>query len=76
MWIFVLNLSDSCIAVMLFCNAIFLIYTAIISPAQIFLWDNEDDCNTFPTLFLDLCVDSFFMVIILSIFGICTVFSI
>ena len=49
-------------AVMLFLNALFLLYTAILSPAQIFLWDNDDDCNMFPTLYLDLCIDSFFMV--------------
>jgi hypothetical protein len=41
----------------------FLLYTAVVAPVQIFLWEfDEAECNTFPTLYLDLFVDSFFIV--------------
>jgi hypothetical protein len=41
-----------------------LLYTAIIAPAQVFLWEfNEEECNTFPTLYFDILVDLFFLVI-------------
>jgi hypothetical protein len=43
-------------------SGISLLYTAVVVPAQIFLWDYSDPCNTFPTLFLDVAVDSFFLV--------------
>ncbi len=39
-----------------------LLYTAVVVPAQIFLWDYTEPCNTFPTLIFDVAVDSFFMV--------------
>jgi hypothetical protein len=39
-----------------------LLYTAIVVPIQILVWDYNDPCNKFPTLFLDLFVDSFFLV--------------
>ena len=48
---------------MLFLNALFLLYTATIVPVQIMLWDYTDPCNRFPTLYLDLGVDTFFLVI-------------
>jgi len=39
-----------------------LLYTAIIAPVQIFLWEfNDEECNKFPTLFFDVLVDVFFM---------------
>ena len=50
-------------AVVLFLNALFLLYTAIIVPVQIFMWDYTDPCNKFPTIYLDLCVDTFFLVL-------------
>jgi hypothetical protein len=48
---------------MMFFSGISLLYTAVVVPAQIFLWDYSDPCNTFPTLFLDIIIDSFFLVI-------------
>ena len=46
----------------------FLLYTAVIAPAQIFLWESdEEECKVFPTLYIDLCVDAFFIVSFLSI---------
>jgi hypothetical protein len=47
---------------MLFCSAALLLYTAVIVPVQICLWTYDDPCNTFPTLFFDVIVDTFFMV--------------
>ncbi len=45
-----------------------LFYTAIIAPAQVFLWEfNDDECNSFPTLYFDVFVDSFFMVRSISV---------
>jgi hypothetical protein len=46
----------------MFFSGISLLYTAVVVPAQIFLWDYSDPCNTFPTLYLDVLVDSFFLV--------------
>jgi hypothetical protein len=39
-----------------------LLYTAIIVPVQILMWNYEDPCVMFPTLYFDLLVDLFFMV--------------
>ncbi len=40
-----------------------LLYTAIIAPVQIFLWEfNEEECNMFPSLYFDVFVDLFFIV--------------
>ena len=51
------------LAVFLFLSGTLLLYTAIISPAQIFLWDfKEEECNVFPTLYFDIVVDLFFLV--------------
>ena len=47
---------------MLFMSGILLLYSAIIVPFQICMWDYSDPCNTFPTLFFDLFVDTFFIV--------------
>ena len=48
---------------MLFCSAALLLYTAVIVPVQICLWTYDDPCNTFPTLYFDAVVDTFFMVL-------------
>jgi hypothetical protein len=50
------------VAAMLFFSGMLLLYTAIVVPAQIFLWDYTDLCSKFPTLYFDVLVDSFFMV--------------
>ena len=47
---------------MLFCSGIFLFYTAMVSPVQIFMWNYTDECNKFPTLYFDVLVDFFFLV--------------
>jgi hypothetical protein len=50
-------------AVIVFLSGFFLLYTAVIAPVQIFLWEADDgECETFATFYFDLCVDSFFMV--------------
>ncbi len=48
---------------MMFWSGLLLLYTAVVVPAQIFLWDYSEQCNTFPTLFVDVAVDSFFLVL-------------
>jgi hypothetical protein len=51
------------LAGLLFISGVMLLYTAIIAPVQIFLWEfNDEECNKFPTLFFDVLVDVFFMV--------------
>jgi hypothetical protein len=51
------------LAALLFCSGSFLLYTAIIAPVQIFVWEFDDEkCNVFPTLYFDMCVDIFFLV--------------
>jgi hypothetical protein len=47
---------------MLFFSAVLLLYTAVVAPAQIFMWDYGNPCDSFPTLYLDLLIDSFFLV--------------
>jgi hypothetical protein len=47
---------------MMFTSALLLLYTAVISPVQLCLWDYNDPCNTFPTLYWDVLVDAFFVV--------------
>jgi hypothetical protein len=49
-------------AALLFCSGMLLLYSAIIVPFQICIWDYTDPCNIFPTLFFDLGVDTFFLV--------------
>ena len=47
---------------MLFLSGFLLLYTSAVVPVQICLWDYDDPCNIFPTLFFDVAVDSFFLV--------------
>ena len=52
----------------LFMSGMLLLYTAIIAPAQVFLWEfNEEECNVFPTLYFDILVDIFFLVKLLGL---------
>ncbi len=54
---------NALLAVMLFISGTLLLYTAIIAPVQVFLWEFKDnECNIFPTLYFDIFVDLFFMV--------------
>ena len=39
-----------------------LFYSAVIVPVQVFMWDYDDPCNMFPTLYFDVLVDTFFLV--------------
>ena len=39
-----------------------LVYSSIIIPVQLCMWDYDDQCNMFPTLYFDIIVDSFFVV--------------
>ncbi len=59
------NTSDSdgvqC-AVEMSLSGLLLFYTALIAPVQICLWNYDDACNIFPTLYFDVAVDSFFVV--------------
>ena len=51
------------IAGQLFISGILLLYTALIAPVQVFVWEfDEEECNTFPTLYFDIVVDIFFLV--------------
>jgi hypothetical protein len=49
---------------MLFASGVMLLYTAVIAPIQILMWDTDtsDQCKIFPTLYFDAFVDLFFMV--------------
>ena len=50
-------------AAIVFLSGVFLLYTAVIAPAQIFLWESDEvECKVFPTLYFDVCVDTFFLV--------------
>ena len=51
---------------MLFVSGVLLVYTAIVVPVQIFVWDYSDPCDPFPTLKLDIFIDTFFMVIVIA----------
>ena len=44
-----------------------LLYTALVVPIQILVWDYGDPCNKFPTLYFDMFVDSFFLVNLVAI---------
>ncbi len=48
---------------MMVASAIFLFYTAVVVPYQICLWNYDDPCNMFPSLYFDVIVDVFFMVL-------------
>ena len=52
---------------MLFVSGMFLLYTAIVVPVQMFMWDYTDPCHTFPTLFADVFIDSYFLVSIFDL---------
>jgi hypothetical protein len=41
---------------------VLLLYTAVLAPVQVCLWDYDDPCNAFPTLYFDVAVDAFFLV--------------
>ncbi len=43
-------------------SCLLLAYSAYAVPMQLSIWNNDDPCNPFPTLYIDLFVDSFFMV--------------
>jgi hypothetical protein len=57
-----LHVLDCCLAVMLFVSAVLLLYSAVVVPFQICMWDYSDPCNIFPTLQFDMFVDTFFLV--------------
>ena len=50
-------------AAILFMSGALLLYTALVVPIQILVWDYSDPCNKFPTLYFDVAADSFFLVI-------------
>ena len=41
---------------------VLLVYSAVIIPPQLCLWNYDDPCKMFPTLYFDVFVDSFFLV--------------
>ena len=43
-------------------SALLLLYTSVIVPVQILIWNYDDPCVMFPTLFFDMFVDVFFVV--------------
>lgn len=47
---------------MLSISGLLLLYSAVVVPFQICIWDYSDPCNTFPTLLFDVVVDTFFLV--------------
>ncbi len=54
--------SIAAFAGQLLISGLLLLYTALLSPVQICMWNYTDPCNTFPTLRFDVLVDCFFMV--------------
>ena len=42
---------------------VFLAYSAYVVPMQLSFWANRDPCDPFPTLYFDLVVDTYFLVI-------------
>jgi hypothetical protein len=51
------------------CTCVFLLYTAIVTPAVISLHWLDDECSTVPTFYFDILLDTFFLVdIVLSFF--------
>ena len=52
----VLSNVTTFLAGMLFISGLLLLYTALVVPIQIFLWENNDPCTLFPTLRIDLFV--------------------
>ena len=45
---------------LLLISALLLIYTALVVPVQIFLWDYSDACNRFHNFFIDPWIEQFF----------------
>ncbi len=43
-------------------SGVLLLYTAVVAPVQICLWNYDDPCNAFPTLYFDVFIDAFFLV--------------
>ncbi len=56
------TLRPAPLAGQLLISGLLLLYTALICPVQICMWNYDDPCNTFPTLRFDIFVDCFFMV--------------
>ncbi len=54
--------SASQLAGQLLISGLLLLYTALLSPVQVCMWDYSDPCNTFPTLGFDVFIDCFFVV--------------
>jgi hypothetical protein len=48
----------------LFMNAFFLFYSALVVPIQLSFWEElgNDPCTSYPTLYCDFIVDTFFLV--------------
>jgi hypothetical protein len=49
---------------MLLTSGLLLLYTALVVPVQMLLWDYSNPCRMFPTLYLDILVDTFFLVVL------------
>ena len=47
---------------MLVTSTLLILYTAVVVPVQICMWDYDDPCTMFPTLPFDVIVDCFFLV--------------
>jgi hypothetical protein len=47
---------------MLSIRCLLLAYSAYAVPMQLSFWDREDPCNPFPTRYIDIFVDTFFIV--------------
>ena len=54
--------SRASLAAVVLLSGALLLYTAAVVPVQLFMWDYEDPCNKFPTLYFDVAADSFFLV--------------
>ena len=50
------------LAGMLVMSAVLLFYTCALVPVQICMWDYDNNCVKFPTLYFDVFVDVFFLV--------------
>ncbi len=49
-------------AAILSLSCLFLAYSAYAVPMQLSFWNSQDPCDEFPTLFIDVVVDTYFMV--------------
>ena len=57
------SIHEGLLAGILFISGTLLLYTVIMAPVQIFVWEfDEKECNLFPTLYFDMLVDMFFLV--------------